>query len=355
MSVGALGGVLVALWSMLAPGEPGVPELRSPAAEAVVLSWQAPASCPDQAAVRRGLATVLGEGPSAEAGAGVRAVARVHEEGGRLHLELRTETPSGVTTRETVADDCAVLVEATALIVAIAVDPTAVLGRGETLAEPEPSPVEPEPPDEAPAVVVEPMEPADPETRLGIEPVEAADREVEPTTDPRIRFGMRVAGAIDGGSLPGVAGGLRVTGAVLGRRWRAELGGDYWLPRTATAEPGIGGRIGLGSGAARGCGVPGIDRVGLEIPLCAGVEAGILRGDPAGDRVANPVTARVPWVAATAGAGVAWTPRRFIALVLQGEVVLPIARTGFVVGDVEVYRVGAVAGRGTLGIEVRFP
>lgn len=356
-----LGAALLGVLA-LAPGESAVPELRSPAAEAVALTWEAPARCPDAAAVRQSLATYLGEGPTAEAGAGVRAVATVIEDGGRLRLSLRTETTSGVTTRETVADDCAVLVDATALIVAIAVDPTTVLARGELGKAAEAEAVEAA----AEAAAVETVEPPEDETveepvsdpvvtSEPIEAVEPSEDDASPRAEPLARFGMRVAGGIDGGTLPGIAGGVRLTGAAIGRGWRAELRGDYWLPRTATATDGIGGRIGLGVGGLRGCGVPAIARVGLELPLCAGFEAGILRGDPVGDRVANPATAREPWVAVDASAGLAWVPRRFIAVVLQAELVVPITRAGFVVGDVEVYRVDAVAGRGLLGLEVRLP
>lgn len=356
MGVGAaLGGWLAGVLA-LGPAEASVPELRSAAAEAVVLTWEAPARCPDEAAVRQGLATYLGEGPTAEAGAGVRAVARVTEEDGRLRLALRTETASGVTTRETVADDCAVLVDATALIVAIAVDPSTVLARGEAVApaeveaEPEPGPAEAE---------VELAEPELPEPEPELPEPEVIELEPAPEPEPRrelpVRFGMRVGGGIDGGTLPGLAGGLRLAGAVIGRGWRAELRGDYWLPRTAIATDGIGGRIGLGVAGARGCGVPGVPRVGLEFPLCAGVEAGLMRGDPVGDRVASPQTAREPWVAADGSVGLAWVPRRFLALVVQAELVVPITRASFVVGDVQVYRAGAVAGRGFVGLEARFP
>lgn len=325
-----------------------VPELTSPAAEAVSLRWEAPPGCPEVSAVRRALAGYLGQEPAREVGAGVQAVARVTAGEDGYRLSLRTETASGVTTRETTAEDCVVLVDATALIVAIAVDPTTVLGRGDEPAEPKPPPTpRTEPP---PGLTPEPTpEPEVPEVRPfgGGEP---------PPVDPRrVRFGLRVGGGIDGGVFPGPAGGLRLVGAVLGARWRAELSGDYWFPRTAIAEAGIGGRISGGLGGVRGCGVPGIDRVGLEFPVCGGLEAGLLRGDPVGDRVDAPETSRQPWLAADASAALVWVPRRFLALFVQAELVVPIIRAGFAVGDVEVHRAGSIAGRGLLGLEARFP
>jgi hypothetical protein len=341
------------------PGELGVPELVSPAADAVALAWEAPAGCPDEAAVRRALAGYLGEAPRAEAGAAVKAVARVTRGGGAYRLALRMETASGVDERETTATDCAVLVDATAVIVAVAVDPSTVLGRGDAApqpVEPTPEPGEPEPSE---------PEPNEPEpSELAVEPTpapivdptgDAATPEPPPLPGPRVRFGIRVGGGVDVGVLPGLAGGLRLAGSVFGRRWRAELRGDYWFPRTATVADGIGGRVSLLGVGGRGCVVPGVARVALEFPLCVGLESGAMRGDAVGDRVASPTTSRRFWLAADGSAGVAWAPRRFLALVLQAELVVPLVRAGFRVGEREVHRAGPVAGRGLLGVEARFP
>lgn len=332
------------------PGPVSVPELVSPAAEAVALTWEAPAGCSDAAAVRRALAGYLGEGPSAEAGAAVRSVARVTREKGKYRLVLRTETASGVSLRETTAADCAVLVDATAVIVAIAVDPTTVLGRGDAA----PKAVDPEEP--APTEPA-PTEPTPPPTEGELAPFVAPEvlpAPVPPVPEPRVRFGVRVGGGVDLGVLPGLAGGLRLAGSAFRRAWRAELRGDFWFPRTAIVQDGIGARVRLWSIGGRGCWVPGVARVGLEFPLCAGIESGAMHGDPVGDRVASPTPSRRFWLAADGSAGLAWAPRRFIAIVVQAELVVPILRAGFRVGDVEVHRAGPVAGRGLLGLEARF-
>jgi hypothetical protein len=338
------------------PGAPSVPELVSPAAEAVALTWDAPAGCPDAAAVRRSLAGYLGEGPSVEAGAAVRAEARVTRRGGAYELVLRTATASGTTSRETTATDCAVLVDATAVIVAIAVDPSTMLARGAAAPQPiEPPPTEPEP--SAPSEPT-PAEPAEPEPSEPTEPMPSVEAAPEPRApvEPRIRYGMRVAGGVDFGVLPGLAGGMRLTGAAFGRGWRAELRGDFWFPRTATLEAGIGARVSLWSLGARGCWVPRADRMRLEFPLCAGFEAGAMRGDPVGDRIVSPTPTSRVWLAADGSAGLAWSPLRFLALVVQAELVVPILRAGFRIGeDTELHRAGPVAGRALLGVEARFP
>ncbi|MCA9709643.1 MAG: hypothetical protein KDK70_27640, partial [Myxococcales bacterium] len=145
VQAGAL-GVLLGLLG-LQPGPeveaPAVPDVLSPAADAVQLLWDAPPGCPEAPAVRRALAGYLGPEPAQEVGAGVRVTAQVTEGEGGYRLALRTETASGVTTRETTAEECGVLVDATALIVAIAVDPSSVVGRAAAEASPEPPPAEP--------------------------------------------------------------------------------------------------------------------------------------------------------------------------------------------------------------------
>ncbi|MEX1367730.1 MAG: hypothetical protein AB1Z98_31670 [Nannocystaceae bacterium] len=348
----SLAGVLAGV--LAAQPEPEPPTGRSPAADVVALSWEAPPGCADEAAVRRILAAYLGGETSMEAAAAVRAVATVVQVDDGFSLRLRTETPSGVTTRETTEHDCAVLVEATALIVAIAVDPSVVVGRAEVpptpVTEPEP---DPEPGSEPDPVEVESKAgPSSPEP----EPrplVSRSDGEgIEPLP---VRFGMRASGGVDLGVLPAVAGGLRLAGAVLGRGWRAEARGDVWLPRTAIAEEGLGARISMASGGLRGCGVPTVARRGLEFPLCGGLELGAMRGDPVGARVENGATVRRLWLAADASAGLAWAPRRYLALWVQTELVVPIVRAGFRVGDIPVHRAGPVGGRAMLGLEARFP
>lgn len=354
LALGLVGPEVDASIEVASEPEVGVPELVSPAADAVALTWEAPAGCPDAAVVRRALAGYLGEGPSIEAGAAVRAVGRVTRRGGLYRLELRTETTSGETVRETTADDCGVLVEATAVIVAIAVDPSTMLARGDmapkpapepTEAKPEPGPTEPEPAPTEPEPIPAPADPI----------VEASPTVPAQPPEPRIRFGMRVSGGVDLGVLPGLAGGLRLAGATFGRAWRAELRGDYWFPRTAIVADGIGGRVSLWSIGGRGCWVPEVERASLQFPLCAGLESGAMRGDAVGDRVVGPTTSRRFWLAADGSAGLAFAPRRFIALVVQAELVVPLVRAGFRVGDLEVHRAGPVAGRALLGVEARFP
>ena len=80
-----------------------------------------------------------------------------------------------------------------------------------------------------------------------------------------------------------------------------------------------------------------------------------MRGEPVGDRIASPTPSRRFWLAADGSAGLAWSPFRSIALVLQTELVVPLVRAGFRIGDAELHKAGPVAGRALLGLEARFP
>jgi hypothetical protein len=80
-----------------------------------------------------------------------------------------------------------------------------------------------------------------------------------------------------------------------------------------------------------------------------------MRGAPVGERVASHNPTSRFWLAADGSAGLAWVPRRFIAIVAQAELVIPLVRAGFRVGELEVHRAGQAGVRGLVGLEARFP
>jgi hypothetical protein len=140
-------------------------------------------------------------------------------------------------------------------------------------------------------------------------------------------------------------------------RARLEAFGVYLPPRReAVPYAGAEGvaRFQLGAAGLRGCGR--FARPRLELPLCAGLEAGVLDIVTRGFRPLG--TRRAPWVAASAGAALVVRPLRVLGLVLAAELVVPFTRPGTVVGaepTEEVHRPAAVAGRFVAGIELRFP
>ncbi|MBL8946378.1 MAG: hypothetical protein JNK45_24645, partial [Myxococcales bacterium] len=105
---------------------------------AVALQWEAPAACPDVAALRGELERYV----SADAQRGdrpLRVHALVREDAGRFVLDLELDAEGGIMRQRIVAERCEVLASATALVIAVLLDPAGVVER----VEPSPPPVEP--------------------------------------------------------------------------------------------------------------------------------------------------------------------------------------------------------------------
>jgi len=333
--------------------------ISQPVAEGspVELAWEAPTECPGSEAVLGRIEEILGPGQE-HAGETVSVSAAIEAaEGGGWRLQLRVDAPGGETERTVRAEQCQTLVDATALVAAIAVDPIRAMAHLQRARSVKPATLVPSAP--------EPTEPKEPEVEpLPSQPEPESDLELAPEpivrttgrTRPRspVRGGLRLGPGIDYGALPGVAGGVAVGAGVLGRKWRADLVGSYWFPRETgvPTEPRAGGEVSMWAVGARGCWVPGARA--FEFPLCAGMEAGVLRGRATRETVGSGL-AREPWVAALASASLAWAPRKEVAIVLGVDALVPLRRSGFTIGDEVLYTVAPVGVRGNLGVELRFP
>ena len=277
----------------------------------VALAWSAPSECPDRADV---LALVDRlHAPSPRRAATPSAAATVtRRDDGRWSLDLQTVAPDGVGERTLVADSCAQVAEAAALILVLALD-------GTTTAPP-PAP--------APSPPVMPR----------------------PASTP-LRFAARLAFALDGGTLPAVAPGLGATVAMLRGRLRLELGATYLFPRRAVNAANVGGDIALLSVGLRGC---ALLRRGLVEPrLCGAVEGGAMMGSGVG--LATPTSGASPWWGLFGSAAVAVNLSPHVSWHVAVDAGLSIASPDFVIGNVgEVHRPSQVLVRGASGIEWRF-
>lgn len=331
----------------------------APAVErpAVEFRWDAPAGCPDEAAVVAQLEALLG-GPLAERrGERLTAIARVRQEpGGAWDLRLWTVSDDGTLQRSLRHERCDMLAKAGVLIAAMAIDPLAqermeggaevgaVAATAEPVAKYEAPPVqEPVPvPTPAPMPVTEPPRP---------------EVKVVPPPPPRaraLRGALRVSGGVAFGDLPGVGATLRLTPALVWPRVRLELEAAYGPVRRARFDdrPDVGADLQLAAGALRAC--PLFRRKQLELAVCGGLELGAMYGRGVG--FALEADGRLLWAALhlMPALFVVLHPRAALFFAVEGQVAL--ARPRFVVeGFGTVYRALPGGARGLLGVEIRFP
>lgn len=341
-----IGAALIAA----APARAQEPTATTPSAEgeALVVRWSAPAECPDEAALVQRI-TALVPGATGE---GVAVEVDLRRESTRLLGRLALRTPWGSTTRELEAERCDAVLEATALLVAIAIEPLRTeqaLAREQTLAPaPAPAPVvpaSPPPSSRAPA----PIAPAE-------RPPEPAEAEPSAAASARaIQGTLRVEGGLAAGLLPepgttaaiaaGVRYGLLRVGAhaMLWPAQRALHPGDRTV--SATLRPWAAG--------VHGCGGPRWRS--LELPVCLGLDAGAMQGEGRGALVRADAAVR-PYLALRLGPALAWSPVPALALWLGADLSTTLLRPGFSIeGLGAIHSAGWVSGRVFFAVEARLP
>jgi len=281
----------------------------------VDVTWRGDEACP----VERFNAKLAAYLAGASEQRPVRVVIDVHQDR-RWTADLALTSSDGRSDRHLAGNSCAEVADAAAFVTAVVVDPG-------VLARPPPADlVDPAPAPEPAAIFVPPPDvapgPPPPDPPVSAPP--PLERPAPTSTPrPKRRLGgfVRLGGGLEALGLPRVAPTANLTAGLLGRRWRVELGAMYRAPTDAPnpVVPAIGARIRLWAVAARGCGVlrPWV----LELPLCAGLEAGQAIGRGYGY---TGLTERLPWLAALVGPALAWAPRRWIAVWLGVELGIPV-------------------------------
>jgi hypothetical protein len=326
----SVGGLLVALLLQPVAAPPAAPP-------PVELAWEAPPGCPDAKRILGEIARLLASTEPGPHRKRVRASAQPRRTiEGSWRLQLVVGDDRGETARRTLASrSCMVIADATALIVAIAIDPTIPVTAAPADAAPEPAP---------PVPASQPTPPI--ATELSLE-------RPAPTPASRARFAAGVFGMGRQGVLPGVAGGAGVALAALVGRWRLDLSAGYVLPKDVylASVPAAGARLSQLWLALAPCLV--LKRRSLEFPLCAGLEGGALAGRGIGGAVA-PTDGRQPWLALTSGAGTVWMVGEDVGIFVSAAAVLAVLRPAFDLGSEPVHRTPVLSGRLTLGAEWRF-
>lgn len=366
-----MSAVLRALVLAWASNEPAVPE-PPPIPARWELEWDAPPACPTAAQIREQVAALV---PKPGAGEGVLYVeAKVEPRDGAFVLGLRTRFFERQDQREVRARACDELAEAVTLVVAISLDPALATG-SPAKAEPQPSGPEPAVPEPDPApserAVPEPAasNPArsdasrspgspTPSTEPSTETADplAADASVRTDARPRPRrsrqptaWMLRLAPKLEIGTLPALAGGLDLAVGVHWRWWRLELHGAHTWPREVPGPGGSSGRFQFGAVGARVCGRP---RAGpVELPVCAGLDGGVLRAD--GEGLEPATTVHGPWLAPSLGVGLsAGGARVAFWTLVEGSARLVWSR---ILADGQtLFRQPPVSGRWLAGVELRF-
>ncbi|MGF1468460.1 MAG: hypothetical protein ACFCGT_20235 [Sandaracinaceae bacterium] len=354
--------LLAAAVLLLAGGSSGA---VGAAQERLRWTWEAPAACPGEADVRARIVRLLGgaipPGPALAARAEVAA-----REGG-FAVTLRTEAGGGEGERTLVAAGCQDLAEATALIVALMVDPTltpAVEERDPTPGGPGAGGLLAAPGSEVSSTVTSASHEAaaargasEAERSAGAGGAQGAAEGGPEGEAERSALTLGVAGVLDVGTLPGPSPGVRLEGTLRWPRASARVRAEAFLAQSVRpGEPEAArASVAAASATALGCGHPLVGRV--ELALCGAVAAGALFARSRG--VSAPGSSAAFWLAAGAGAVLRWWPWPRFGLGVDADALASLVRPRFVVdgipGDGQVFRPSPVSGRFAAALELRFP
>lgn len=323
------------------------------------LQWTAPPECPDRDALLQAIARRLHD-PRAAAQA--RVDARVVRDGARYTLQLQLAVGSRSETRELHDASCAALVDAAAVRVAAAIEPPGAapdLVPAPPPATPPPDPAAPEDPTPRPADPTPPPADPTPAPPPVPQPVPAPSPAPVPSDmSPRPGGFVRLHGGAELGALPGPTGALGLAGGALWPRLRLELRGTFLAPRTTAGLP-PNARVFLVAAGLHACARLG--RGALEVPLCAGVEAGAMRGAArglaSGPTATSATSATSAWLAAALGAGLHWHVGRRLGVWVALELLLAPVRPNFELRNSEraetVFQPPPASGRLLVGLELR--
>ena len=290
-----------------------------PNAGQLLLHWSAPMGCPSPADVRDSVARLLGGNLDIPAGRTIEVKATVTQ-GQTWRVELAAGADQQGRERWLEAPSCAGLADATALIVALMIDPSAVA------AESQPA-------------------------RKVASPSPPANREVLPMS-----FGIGVLGVAGLGILPGLDAGIGGSLALLRGAWRFDLRASYGLRRdrmvTVSSPPAAYGTFNYTGFVAGVC--RNFAWLRVDLGACAEVEFGLLSAK--GHNLTQGLSAVTPWFGLGPGGYLAIHAGRNISFPLRAALIVPITRPEFVISPAEqrVYRVAPLCGNVSLGSELRF-
>lgn len=308
------------------------------------LTWDAPAACPDESAVRDAVEQGLVGRPTPQTPLTARGTVTTSATGYTLSLTMEHGEATSVRTVE--AAGCDELADLAALLLVMTLDPLA--GRPGPQPEPAPEPIVPKPepkPEPDPDPTPAPKEEAP--TRPSPPPEPERD---EPT--PKV-LDIRGAAGVGGGwgPLPGAGAAFSLSGGLGQQHWAAHVTAEAWLPSEAGTPAGNTVRVWLAGFGVQGCGIL-TPAKRWTVPLCAAVVAGPMSARGRG--VDTPRTRRTAWLAARVEPGVVGWVLPFLGLGLHASGHYALRRPGFTVdGAGAIHTARALGVRGMLGVSFR--
>jgi hypothetical protein len=348
--------ILGALLAAAAPAAAREPIASTPSAEAedepLVVRWSAPPECPDRAALVQRIAALV---PGAT-GRGVAVEIDLHREATGLRGSLVLRTPWGSTTRVLEAERCEAVLEATALLVAIAIEP---LETERALAREHAAGVAPPTTREVPSPpsprrrTAAPVAPTEPAGQPAMEPSEAPSP--SPAPSRVVQGKVRVEGGAAAGLLPEPGTVVAVAAGVRYRLVRVGAHGVLWPAQQALhpRDPTVAATLRLWAAGAHACSGPRWGAV--ELPVCLGLDAGAMRGQGRGALLRAEAAVR-PFLALRLGPALAWSPVPAVALWLGVDVAATVVRPRFSIEDLgPIHSANWMSGRVFFAVEVRHP
>jgi hypothetical protein len=258
----------------------------------IELSWSAPESCPTVQVVEQRVERILNR-PLAGETQQLTVTAVVTPPAGAAAWSVTLESTSGQqrATRTLQAASCDELVSATAVFLAILIEPEHP--------EPEPEPAS------APA------------------PAARAPAQPGPPRRAPVRFALGVTASARSAGLPAWAAGGGLHGALSWRALRASVGIGAWLPvdETITGSENQGARLQLSSGSARLCWQAA--SAPLVPALCGGAELAALRGRGFGPGV-QPESETAWFGSLLAGATLRLLSTEHLAVLVETDALAPL-------------------------------
>jgi hypothetical protein len=303
-------------------------------AAAAALRYEAPSECPPAAALREEVERLLGSALVDAGAIEVRVqISRAAADNWRVVLSVPDERHDEPRTRVISGHSCADVAESAAIAAAIAIragDPE--LERADRANRVDPSVPEERASTTAPA-----------ESRPAPAPP-------APPTRPQTRFGLGTSLLLDTRTLPSLAVGLEAAAFAdfLGPGLRAMVFGGLLGSQEVHLSSGHGAKFDLLYAGLGGCGVKSFGSwSGL---LCAGMEAGSLRGE---GLVSAPRVGNSTWLAPRVDVGLSVPLLLGFSVTARGGAAFPLLRETFVVdGDQVIHRPGGPTARVSAGLEL---